>query len=107
MESVSFREKMRLPDLRRPEEVIFGKVKIDHEKCTGCEACVKICVADALVMENGKCRMKIAFDEGGECVCCSDCQAMCPQDAITIVSPNRYTYYYKTINIGELLPPRL
>jgi len=107
MEYVSFKEKMRLPDLRSPEDVIFGKVKIDQEKCTGCKLCIKICLPQALVVENKKCRMKIAYDEGGECMCCAACQAMCPEDAITLISPNRYAGYYKTINIGELLPPRM
>jgi ferredoxin len=38
---------------------------------------------------------------------CADCVAICPEGAIRLKSSYRFTKYFKTIDRGELLPPRL
>lgn len=55
------------------------KVKIDTEKCVGCELCVKVCPAHNLKIENKK--AKIITDE---CIFCGHCTAVCPKRAVSI-----------------------
>ena len=33
--------------LKIGEDILLGKVKIDQEKCIGCELCVKACAANS------------------------------------------------------------
>jgi len=42
-----------------------------------------------------------------QCIACGDCVAICPEGAISIVSPAIFTGYYKTINRDDMEPPRL
>ena len=51
-------------------------IKIDSEKCVGCGACVRDCVASALILENGKAKLR----EG--CIECGHCFAVCPTGAV-------------------------
>lgn len=55
------------------------KVIIDHEKCVGCGACVKDCVAHNITIQNKKAQV-IAND----CVMCGHCVAVCPKNAVSI-----------------------
>jgi NAD-dependent dihydropyrimidine dehydrogenase PreA subunit len=51
-------------------------VKVDLEKCTGCGACVEVCPADAIKLEDEK---AVISDE---CIDCGACVAQCPTEAI-------------------------
>ncbi len=51
-------------------------VVIDQEKCTGCEACVKVCHTGSLKVVDGKARVS---DDCAECGTCID---ECPAKAI-------------------------
>ena len=53
-------------------------VNIDNEKCIGCGLCVSDCVADNIVIENGKATLI------NSCLQCGHCVAVCPMNAVTI-----------------------
>ena len=52
---------------------------VDREKCNGCGLCVKVCLCQALVMVDNV----ITVIETGECLWCTECEAVCPTGAIT------------------------
>ena len=51
--------------------------KVSEEKCTGCEACVDACPAEAIKMADGK-----AVVDADACVDCGVCVDECPVEAI-------------------------
>lgn len=55
-------------------------VKVDEEKCVGCEECVDVCPVDVYEMADGKSAV-IAEDE---CLGCESCVEVCEADAIEI-----------------------
>ncbi len=52
---------------------------IDPEKCDGCGLCVSVCHLNGLVIVGNI----VAFIETVECDWCTDCEAVCPTEAIT------------------------
>jgi electron transfer flavoprotein alpha subunit len=54
------------------------QVRIDTEKCTGCELCLSLCPFQALEMQEGK----AAVNE--KCTLCGACAAECPVEAIFV-----------------------
>ncbi len=51
--------------------IAFFGIRVDQEKCTGCNACVHTCKMD----------VKCIGDR--ECIQCGECRQKCPQDAIS------------------------
>ena len=56
------------------------EVKIDNDKCEGCEECVEVCPVDVFEMAEGK---SVAVN-AEECLGCESCVEVCDQEAITI-----------------------
>ena len=52
--------------------------KVDVDKCTGCSACVDICLVNAIKIEKNK----AVISE--ECIGCQACETQCPTEAITV-----------------------
>lgn len=50
---------------------------IDSSRCVGCGKCVKDCVNEVIVVENGKAVIQ------GRCIECGHCAAICPVGAVT------------------------
>lgn len=57
-------------------------VRIDHDRCCGCQLCVKVCKGDPLYWENGK--VQVDQTRGFGCYGCGHCMAICPQNCITV-----------------------
>jgi NADH-quinone oxidoreductase subunit I len=57
-----------------------GKHIIEHDVCTGCTACEKICPVDAIVMSPLPIKKPKAFPEVnlGICIFCGLCEDVCP-----------------------------
>ena len=53
-------------------------VKIDKEKCTGCESCADACPVDAIKVD------KVATVDEEECIDCGTCVEECPEEAIEL-----------------------
>ena len=52
---------------------------LDESKCIGCGSCVKDCVANHIVLNEGK----VSFT-AGNCIGCGHCEAICPTHAMTV-----------------------
>jgi NAD-dependent dihydropyrimidine dehydrogenase PreA subunit len=53
--------------------------KVDPDLCTGCETCVGVCPAAAILMDDGK-----AVIDPDTCVDCGTCIDECPAGAIVL-----------------------
>lgn len=113
MKSIGIIERFILPDYGNVKQISWAAITVDPGKCTGCSQCARACPADSIMMLNKKAQMKPVkgklTDKTGisQCMGCGDCSALCPAGAITLTSSYRWTKFFKTIDRGELLPPRL
>lgn len=57
-------------------------LRLNSEKCTGCEMCIQVCVHGVLEMNNGTVRIV----EKDACMECGACATNCPADAVTVNS---------------------
>lgn len=105
MARLSWREKLRVPTYGDPEQILAGEVAFDCDKCSGCGICAQACPAKAIVFENKRPGLKASSQN--ECIACGDCAAICPEGAIRVVRGYSYTGFYKTIDHGDIQPPRL
>ncbi len=55
-------------------------VRVDDEKCTGCNVCVEGCPVEAISLNNDK-----AVIDENTCIECGLCVDECPNDAISLV----------------------
>lgn len=67
-----------------------GLPKINHEKCTGCGACIKICPSEAINSDERD-KGKIIKFRHEDCIYCSACELNCPEDAIELESNRMQT----------------
>lgn len=53
------------------------KIKVDHERCTGCGVCIPVCPVEALSVQ-----IKATIDTT-RCINCRMCLTACPVKAIS------------------------
>jgi ferredoxin len=104
---LSPREKFKIPIYDDERQVTWASVDIDDFKCDGCGMCAKICPAAALrLVGKGKDKKARMVDGYHNCIGCNDCYAICDKDAIITSIPMKYTCFYKTLDHGDIAPPR-
>lgn len=79
----------------------FGRIEIDTEGCTLCQACISACPVGALLDDPD--RPWVGFQEEA-CVQCGLCRSTCPENVITLVPQLDFTEEAKkpvTLNEAE------
>ncbi len=105
MMKFGFLDRLRIPTYNDPDHMRFGEVEFDYYKCTGCSTCVRACPAKSIVMEG---RIPKMLPPGeNQCAFCGDCAAICPTGSIRMRTPCRFTGYFKQMDEGPAVPPRL
>lgn len=65
---------------------IKGSIKIDKERCKGCEVCVPACPKSVIALSvnvNGK-GYRYAEMVNDECIGCANCAIVCPDGVISV-----------------------
>ena len=70
---------------------IRGDIKVDVEKCKGCELCVVACPQDAIALSDGINKQGYHYAVLIEDVCngCKSCALVCPDAVITVYREDR------------------
>ncbi|MBQ4347637.1 MAG: 4Fe-4S binding protein [Firmicutes bacterium] len=85
---------------------VDGKIVIDREKCTGCEACMSVCPQKLISMTPGDAVVFVPCSScakeneirdicGYGCIGCHDCEEACPEDAIKVIDGHAVIDYEK------------
>ena len=65
----------------------MGKIKIDRERCKGCELCIKSCPRGLIGTDNALNKRGVhpAYFKGkGSCTACTLCAQVCPECCIEV-----------------------
>ena len=74
--------------------------RIDHEKCIGCELCVKVCPSETISMQDGRAQVT-----GDRSLQCGHCQAVCPVDAVRVDTIDEQSLSFNSFDLkNEWLP---
>ena len=67
---------------------IKGAVKVNQERCKGCDLCVVACPVDVLKLQPKEVNNKgyhYAYMHNPEaCICCASCATVCPDGCIEV-----------------------
>jgi ferredoxin len=72
---------------------------VDQELCTGCNACVEICPAEAIENDGG-----VATIDENLCILCGKCQVNCPQNAVLYDGKSYHPETLPSITYSEEMP---
>jgi NAD-dependent dihydropyrimidine dehydrogenase PreA subunit len=61
----------------------MNAIKIDRDRCTGCQTCYDACFVDVFRWDKENDQPLVAYPE--DCVECNLCQLNCPEECIEIV----------------------
>ena len=72
-----------IKELEEPAKVVSSNFQavVDHDECTGCQACEEICPMDAIEMDEED---VVAMVNLGRCIGCGLCVTVCEFDAISL-----------------------
>jgi 4Fe-4S ferredoxin len=76
--------------LTRPMVTRRYELVVDHEKCCGCQICVKVCPQEAIALSaaelaEGRLTRKPRVDiDPAKCTFCGECVVLCPTHALTL-----------------------
>jgi 2-oxoglutarate ferredoxin oxidoreductase subunit delta len=65
-----------------------GKVKINSDRCKGCQLCVTVCPQKILAPSSASNRLGlyvVKAKKDGECLACARCAIICPDVAIEVL----------------------
>lgn len=65
----------------------MAEIKIDREKCKGCELCIHFCPKGCIIADDGYNRKgyrPTTFARREECTGCATCARVCPDIAIEV-----------------------
>lgn len=102
MPRIGWLEKKLFPTFDYTNEIQMGIVEF-NDNCSGCGMCAKICLVNALEVDNKKAVMKPKAD----CIFCGCCEAICPKEAVVMKKTTQFKYFYKTIDRGAAKQPRV
>ena len=84
----SFAEECHMVVLRAVHGLLQqGAVRIDSERCKGCDLCVNVCPAHTLRLSDGVNRRGYHRSEQirpDRCIGCASCALVCPDGCITV-----------------------
>jgi len=65
---------------------VKGEIKVDTERCKGCEVCVPVCPEQVIAMAKQVNRKgyHFAVPVNDLCTGCTNCAIVCPDGAITV-----------------------
>lgn len=66
--------------------------QVDHEKCTRCADCIRVCPVEAITMDRSGNRPAILVDEK-QCLSCTICVTRCPEQAFVMVDRVEPLYF--------------
>jgi 2-oxoglutarate ferredoxin oxidoreductase subunit delta len=74
------------------EKKVKGKIKIDRERCKGCQLCMEVCPSHRIEVDhalNKKGYVPVRFEEAvteeqKNCTGCAQCATVCPEVAIEV-----------------------
>lgn len=87
------------PPLKHGKISFFNAV-VDQDRCNMCGACAKICVPQALKIENINGRDTLQF-EHSKCTACMGCERVCQPNAIKIVRELDFSAIGRTVKLME------
>ena len=64
-----------------------GRIKIDSERCKGCDLCVRVCPPHILVIganPNSKGYYTVEMQDESKCTGCTFCALVCPDLALEV-----------------------
>jgi len=103
-EHLKFRERLSIENLdQEGEDLRFGQVEINREKCKGCKYCVAVCPAAAIEVVEKKARMVQVLPM---CMSCGNCGAICPEGAIEVTRYIEFYKYFRYLDRGPAERPR-
>lgn len=68
--------------------MVRGTVKIDNNKCKGCELCISVCPVKILAIDEVSINLKgyhpVTMIDESKCIGCGNCAIMCPDGALSV-----------------------
>jgi ferredoxin/coenzyme F420-reducing hydrogenase delta subunit len=68
----------------RSEDLPYGRLRIDPEKCVNCGACVAHCSTHALALDRTQGYAELLTFYYPYCIACGICRDICPEDAVEV-----------------------